>query len=186
MIRGSATTPFASAHALGLLTGALLMAALGLGGALAQAPVRAPAEAAGLTGKHPAEYYIEAGKLLRDGRRDDAVFVFYLGQLRYRAHLMARPELPPDRDPAVFSSLSAMIGRPLNEYAFGDIPQLARTIDGVLAYDAANPDAFTPPAQFAQVYAGVRDGLEKLKAQVLKDADSIRAARAKNGLPNRS
>jgi hypothetical protein len=188
--RGSQSMPLARRCAVGSLTAALLIAAAGLEAARAQAPVQAPvqapAEVAGLTGKHPAEYYLRAGQLLKDGRKDDAVFVFYLGQLRYRAHLLARPELPPDRDPAAFSSLSAVIGRPLNEYAFGDIPRLARTIDAVLAYDAANPDGFTSPARFAQVYAGVRDGLEKLKTQMLRDADSIRAARAKNGLQNRS
>jgi hypothetical protein len=55
----------------------------------------------------------------------------------------------------------------------------------VLAYDAANPDRFTPPAQFPNVYVGVRDGLVKMKAQVLKDADQIRETRRNNGLENR-
>ncbi len=78
-----------------------------------------------------------------------------------------------------------MVGRPLNEYAFGDIPALARTVDAVLAYDEANPDPFTPPAQFAQVHDSVRAGLATMKAQVLATADTIRAQRSKNGLENR-
>ena len=47
------------------------------------------------------------------------------------------------------------------------------------------PDGFTPPGQFAQVCAEARDGLQKLKAHILQNADSIRTTRAKNGLPNR-
>jgi hypothetical protein len=153
----------------------------------AQPAVGVPVDAATLAGQHPAEYYRRAKTLFEQGRKDDAVFVFYLGQLRYRAHLSARrASLKPDGDPALFSSLSETIGRPLNEYAFGDIPMLVRIIDAVLAYDAANPDRFTPPAQFAQAYAGVRGGLTGMRTEMLKDADAIRAKRRQNGLENRN
>ena len=102
---------------------------------LAQVSSSATAEAATLNGQHPAEYYNRAAKLFGEGKRDDAVFMFYLGQLRYRTHLSARgAQLKPDGDPALFSSLSEVVGRPLNEYAFGDIPALVRIIDAVLAY----------------------------------------------------
>ena len=72
------------------------------------------------------------------------------------------------------------------EYAFGDIPALARAIDAVLAYYRTNPDRFTPPANFAQAYAGVRDGLTAMRAQILTDADKIRATRQSKGLENRN
>ena len=115
------------------------------------------------------------------------MFLFYLGQLRYRAHLAARrAELKPDGDPALFASLSQVVGRPLNEYAFGDIPSLVRTIDAALAYDRANPDPFTPPDKFPEANRGGRAGLEGLKAQIIADADDIRAKRRKNGLQNRN
>lgn len=144
-------------------------------------------EVKSLAGQHPAAYYKRAGELFGAGRRDDAVFVFYLGQLRYRAHLSARAgELKPDGDPALFASLSETIGRPVNEYAFGDIPALARTLDAVLAYDRSAPDRFTPPARYAQAYAGVRDGLARMRAQLQSQADQIRAQRRSNGLENRN
>lgn len=151
----------------------------------AQPAVAPPPDVSALAGQHPAEYYRRAAALFQDGRKDDAVFIFYLGQLRYRAHLSARRNLKPDGDPALFASLSEVVGRQLNEYAFGDIPALARTIDAVLAYDLANPDAFTSPAEFPQAYAGVRDGLSGMKSQILAEADSIRAKRRQNGLENR-
>ncbi len=139
-----------------------------------------------LAGKHPAEYYKQAAALFEAGKKDDAIFVFYLGQLRFRTHLLARPTLPPDGDAALFASLSEVVGRPINQYAFGDIPALARTIDAVLAYDEANPDAFTSPDQFAQAHTGVRGGLAGMKAKMLATADAIRAQRLKNGLENRN
>jgi hypothetical protein len=137
------------AHAMIRVLGAFAILAL-LGGALhAQTKVRSARKQSALAGQHPAEYYRQAAKLFSTtSRKDDAVFVFYLGQLRYRAHLQARRDLKPDGDPALFGSLSEVVGRPLNEYAFGDLARLADVIDAVLAYDAANPDRFTPPAQF--------------------------------------
>jgi hypothetical protein len=172
-------------HAMTRVLAVLSLLAL-LGSALyAQGSARTPPEAATLAGQHPAEYYRRASSLFGNGRRDDAVFIFYLGQLRYRAHLLARRDLKPDGDPALFASLSEVVGRPLNEYAFGDVSGLANIIDAVLAYDTANPDRFTPPMQFPNVYVSVRDGLNKMKAQLLKDADQIRATRRKNGLENR-
>jgi hypothetical protein len=146
-----------------------------------------PADVTTLAGEHPAEYYRRAAKLFGEGRKDDAVFIFYLGQLRYRARLTARrSELKPDGDPALFGSLSEMVGRPLNEYAFGDIPALVRTLEAVLAYDEANPDRFTPPSQYPQAHAGVRSGLVGMKSQILADVESIRAKRRQNGLENRN
>lgn len=171
---------------------AAVVAALGLAivgladRSLAQMPGAAPVEVAALAGQHPAAYYQRAAQLFHTGKKDDAVFLFYLGQLRYRARLSARRDLKPDGDPALFASLSEVVGRPLNEYAFGDIPALARTIDAVLAYDKANPDRFTPPASFPQAYAGVREGLGAMRTQMLADADKIRATRRRNGLENRN
>jgi hypothetical protein len=172
-------------HAMTRVPAVLALLAL-LGSALhAQGTARTPPETSTLTGQHPSAYYQRASNLFSNGRKEDAVFIFYLGQLRYRAHLLARRDLRPDGDPALFASLSEVVGRPLNEYAFGDVSGLADIIDAVLAYDTANPDRFTPPAQFPHVYVSVRDGLGKMKAQLLKDADQIRATRHKNGLENR-
>jgi hypothetical protein len=164
---------------------ALLIAVIVLtlgGAAMAQA---APPAVQELAGEHPAEYYKRASKLFQEGKKDDAVFVFYLGQLHFRTHLLAKPGGDPTGDPAIFTSLSQVIGKPINQYAFGDIPGLARTIDAVLAYDTANPDKFTSPTEFAKIHNDVRDGLTAMKAKMLAEADRIRADRLKNGLENR-
>lgn len=140
----------------------------------------------GLEGDHPAGYYRRAADLFGAGRRDEAVFVFYLGQLRYRTHLAARPELPRDRDAAAFASLSEVVGRPINEYAFGDLPALDRTLKAVMAYDAAYPDSFTPPARYPEASRRIRDGMETFRRKLITDAEQIRAARVRNGLTNRN
>ncbi|MGA7328253.1 MAG: hypothetical protein WBX25_28135 [Rhodomicrobium sp.] len=138
-----------------------------------------------LDGEHPAEFYKLAAKLFRHGKKDEAVFIFYLGQLRYRARLLAHRDLDPSGEPALFASLSEVVGRPINEYAFGDIPRLLSTIDAVLEYDRTHPDRFTPPSSFPEAWQQTREGLTKSKAKIERTADEIRAVRQKNGLPNR-
>jgi hypothetical protein len=148
----------------------------------AEAPVGAPSEVQALAGQHPAEYYKRAGELLQAGKKEEAVFVFYLGQLRYRTFLLANPGT---EDPTLFATLSQVTGKPINQYAFGDVPALARTIDAVLAYDTANPDSFSSPAGSAAAHASVRDGLTAMKTKMLAETDRIKADRTKNGLENR-
>jgi hypothetical protein len=133
--------------------------------------------------KHPVAYFVLAIKRFEEGKRDDATFWLYVGQIRYRAYLLSKPQPDPSGEPALFSSLMQTVGLPINEYAFGDIPQLMKTIDRALEWDAKNPDPFTPKSPTRDE---VRDGLVKLKAQVLSERDPIRAQRAKKGLENRN
>ena len=135
----------------------------------------------GIEKQHPAAFYVLAKKLFEQGERDEAVFWFYAGQLRYRAYLSGHPQLPRDGDPALFASLSEVVGKPINVYAFGDIPALAKTIDRVLAWDVSQPDAFNKAPEREQS----RNGLSGMKAHVEATADEIRATRTKNGLENR-
>ena len=142
--------------------------------------------AKGLNGQNPALYYKAAFEAFKAGRKDEAVMLFYLGQLRYRTHLSARPNLPQDGDPALFGSLSVVVGQPLNEYAFGDMKALNTMLLAVMAHDRANPDAFTPPKDFPAAHRAQRSEMERFRKQVVADAGNIRAERKKNGLENRS
>src|SRR5580700_9047138 len=141
----------------------------------------------GIENQHPTAFYILAQKLFAAGQKDDAVFWFYTGQLRYRVYLVANKDtLKPDGDPAIFASLSEEIGRPINEYAFGDIPQLAKTIDAVIAWDQSHGNALTPRDKYKSQYDQIGAGLAQMRDQLLKQADSIRKTRTTNGLPNRN
>jgi hypothetical protein len=139
----------------------------------------------GIENAHPATYYILAQKLFQDGRKDDAVFWFYAGQLRYRFHLAANPGLDPSGDPALFASLSEVIGRPINEYAFGDVDALVAIFDRVLEWDEKTPNGFTSKTQHAKPWQDNRAGLGMLRNHVVENAASIRSQRSANGLENR-
>jgi hypothetical protein len=141
----------------------------------------------GIENQHPSYFYFLAWKLFASGKKDEAVFWFYAGQLRYRVYLLAnKDKLKPSGDPALFASLSEEIGRPLNEYAFGDIPQLAKTINAVLAWDQSHANPLTPRDKYRSEYDQVVAGLIHMRDEVMQKADSIRKTRAANGLENRS
>ncbi|MBN9062583.1 MAG: hypothetical protein BGP06_18155 [Rhizobiales bacterium 65-9] len=155
-----------------------------VGPTLAAALAATPAIAQ--TAIHPAEDYRRAANLFRSGRRDEAVYWLYRGQYRYRVHLAARPGLARDGDPALFASLSESVGRPINEYAFGDLPALLAILDRVIAEARAEDDGFTPKAQFPGAHRGTLAGLAALRDQIDWSRDAIRAQRLRNGLSNRN
>lgn len=135
--------------------------------------------------QHPSFYYILASRLYAANRKDEAVFWFYAGQLRYRMRLACHPDLAPDTEPALFGSLQETVGRPVNEYGFGDLRALPATLERVLAWDAATRNGFEPKAACAPAIAEQRQGLGQLIAQIRNNGDDIRRQRTANGLPNR-
>jgi hypothetical protein len=133
--------------------------------------------------KHPAAALVLAKRLFEGGRQDEAVFWFYLGQLRYRAYLKVHPELDPSGEPALFASLMEVLGRPINLYAFGDIPGLVAVIDRVIAWDDGHADDFAPPGKAREE---ITAGLVKMRADIIAKQDDIRRQRRERGLPNRN
>ncbi|GGD12734.1 hypothetical protein [Halopseudomonas salina] len=134
---------------------------------------------------HPLEMYLHSGRLLRSGDMDEAAFWFYAGQLRYRVHLMARPNLPPDQDLALFSSLNSTLGQEVNEYIGGNPSEWEQVIENVLSWDDQTPNDFTPKDKFPSAHREVRAGLLELKEMIHKNHQEIREDRASAGLENR-
>jgi hypothetical protein len=135
--------------------------------------------------QHPSFYYILAGRLYAASRKDEAMFWMYAGQLRYRIRLACHPDLAPDTEPALFGALTETVGRPVNEYGFGDLTALPATLERVLAWDAATHNGFEPKAACASAIAEQRQGLGQLIAHIRTNSEEIRRQRTANGLPNR-
>lgn len=138
-----------------------------------------------LLADHPLGLWQEAIALWEEGRAEESTFLFYLGQLRWRRYIAARPDLPPDQDAALFGALHSVFGPVVNEWAFGDIDALLVTLRAVAAFDAARDDPMTPRVRFAQVHATEATAFDGFIAYIEAEADDIRATRAANGLPNR-
>lgn len=138
---------------------------------------------ANATDVHPATLYILAARLMREGRMEEAVRWFYIGQLRYRFHLASDPATGANDQP-LFSALSESVGRPINEYAFGDVDAAVSQIDAALAWDAEHPNNFTSKERYADELAEVRAGLQTLRDDMVARKAIIREMRTSNGPEN--
>ncbi|PWF21859.1 hypothetical protein [Corticimicrobacter populi] len=145
----------------------------------------APAVQTQLATTHPSTLYMHAQKLFEQGHKDEATVWFYIGQLRFRYHLLAHPELPADGEPAVMDALNATLGQQINEWAGGSIDHWVAAIDQALDWDARHDNPLTPKDQYATQLAEIRTGLQGLRQHILDNADTIRAERVANGLDNR-
>jgi hypothetical protein len=135
--------------------------------------------------QHPAFYYVLASRLFAANRKDEALFWFYAGQLRYRIRLACRPDLPQGTEPALLASLQEEVGRPINEYAGADPDAWAAAIARARDWDAQTRNGFEPKAPCQAQIADQRNGMAALIAQIRQNKDRIRAERRANGLPNR-
>lgn len=134
---------------------------------------------------HPAQMYHHAGRLLEAGDMNEAAFWFYAGQLRYRVHLMARPDLPPDGDPALFASLNAVLGQEINEYLGARPDEWEKVIERVLNWDTNTPNDFTPKSEFSAEHEKVRAGLTELWEMVRNKREELLKAAAEREAINR-
>ena len=124
------------------------------------------------TEQHPLVEYETTIALLEKREFDEAVYCFYRGQLRYRIHLAARPDLDPSADPALFGSLNGFIGAMVNGHAQRDLPSLVETIAEVLNWHESSNDLFTPKDQFPEAHEQQREGLKRLQEKFAESADS--------------
>jgi hypothetical protein len=122
--------------------------------------------------KHPATYFVLAQRLFALDQKDEAVFWFYVGVVRYRGYL-AGPLGACEAQQ--FQALWDAIEPAINDHAFGDIRALAAAIARALAWDEVRPDPYVPQAV---VRDRVRNGLRRLRFELLARSDTFRPARA--------
>jgi hypothetical protein len=126
-------------------------------------------------------HYQRAAQEWQAGRKPQALEAFYIGQLRGRINI-ACVKQPEDGGPALLGALQEVIGRPINEWAGGEIDQWLAGIDAALAWDAAHPDPDVTTPACRQAQATQRSGLRKLRANIENSRAEIASKRKKNGL----
>ncbi len=131
---------------------------------------------------HPLAMILLAKRLYDDGRKDEAVFWFYEGQLQWRSRFLIYPELnrggdalSGESEAEMFERLIDSIKPDINQYASDDPPTFVKAIDRVLAWDAAHPDAFAPLGPGKDK---VRKTFVDLQTYVATHADDLRKASA--------
>tara|TARA_Y100000782_G_scaffold70365_1_gene76146 strand:+ start:526 stop:1065 length:540 start_codon:yes stop_codon:yes gene_type:complete len=137
-----------------------------------------------ITNKHPVNYITLASKRLNEGKLDDAAKWYYVGQIRFRAYLMANPDLEKSGDPALYSSLKHVVGTPINEYAGQNPDHWVTLIDQSIKWHSDNPNGFTPKSIHEEIYREVEKSFIDFRDYVSQNKELIRKQRARNGLKN--
>lgn len=84
----------------------------------------------------PPAFYLLSSVLWRDGKKDDAMFWFYAGQLRgsIDANICADKSAGD-----AMEALNQKFGSEINQYAFTDISKLTNTVEKVIAWEEKTP-----------------------------------------------
>lgn len=133
---------------------------------------------------HPSALYVLAGRLLAEGKGQEAANWMYAGQIRYR-FMLAVAGAAGANDRVLFSALTEQVGRPVNEYIAGDPDEWIAAMEWALAWDEAHANTVASKATHAAELTGVRQGLTELITKVDSSRHELRQHRIDNGLENR-
>jgi hypothetical protein len=90
---------------------------------------------------NPAVLYALASSLFKAGRKDEAIFWFYAGQLRARSDVNKSLDKSAAQGVGV---LNQTFGGQINQYAFTNISKLTETIEKVVNWDKKAPRNYDP------------------------------------------
>jgi hypothetical protein len=144
-----------------------------------------------LPDSHPAAYTHYAIKLFKAGKQDLGVRWYYVGQIRYRAHLLSNPELTsnPDvlatGDAAEFNDINKNVGPAITDWAGGNVRVWVQSINEALAWDASHPNNFTSKEEHGPQIQEARDEVARTRDAIKKSEAQIKAERAARGLTDR-
>jgi hypothetical protein len=89
--------------------------------------------------KRPVSYFEKAAELIEKGQYNDASFLFYVGNLRYRYYNSSNPKYSVSGDGALLTSFHYLLGEPLGYYlrsnADNFIGLLQKSVDWHLTND---------------------------------------------------
>ncbi len=110
-----------------------------------------------LPAAHPMAYYLYAARLFRNGDKEDVLFWYDIGEIRFRFYLAVNPNLPEDAAPALFASLHESVGSVVAQWG-RTVPEVsARELQRAMDWDASNDNAVTSKSAHAKTWRDVRE-----------------------------
>ena len=118
--------------------------------------------------EHPSKYIEAIGELLKDSNLNDAAFVYYLGDLRYRYYTEVNPDYKPSDDGALLGSFESVFGGAINMYLETNIDNFVSVLKASGDYFAKNDYPFYPRAKNPAKY----DTLAAKYPKLIKDLET--------------
>jgi hypothetical protein len=141
--------------------------------------------------------YVAAVRLYDLGQKDEAVYWFYTAQYRGRVFgaILDKAQIGTIGAEAfelnqAYNAFNQLAGQYINGYAFGDLPELEKTLRKVVQEGKSLPKfaelypkvTFDPVESWAKKHEGVSKGLSQLIEQIKTNPAFIKEQRKKNGI----
>jgi hypothetical protein len=133
----------------------------------------------GIQNKAPATYFALATELFRNNQKDEAAFWYFVGDLRYRASILAKAQgSDASEEQYHFSFVSQSVGEAIFESANHHPSVLVKAIDRALAWDQEQPNGYTSKVQFGAEYERARQELLALEQRIKEGKAPVPAKRS--------
>jgi hypothetical protein len=106
-------------------------------------------------------YYLYAGRLFHEEDKEDALFWYYVGEIRYRFYLATNPNLPPDGAPALFGSLHESAGSVIGDWGKANPTISSIELQRALEWDASNDNGITSKSAHPNEWRDIRAEVER-------------------------
>ena len=129
---------------------------------------------------HPVGFYVLAMRLFKEDKKDESLFWFYIGSIRYRHFLSSIGDDPFHPENELFGKLQFEIGGTILDYAGGDPEFWAKQIGEASKWDDDHLNLFFPKTNNPEDLIAVKENIQQLIAKLLEEKDEIIRQRIEN------
>ncbi|MEA1989931.1 MAG: hypothetical protein U9N57_12110 [Pseudomonadota bacterium] len=130
---------------------------------------------------HPVGFYLLAMKLFKQGEKDEAIFWFYVGSIRYRHFLSSIEENPFEPENELFGKVQFEIGGTVLDYAGGNPIFWAEQIEKANKWDTEHLNFFYSKKNNPEVLTEIKLSMQQLQHKLLDEKEDIIKQRIENG-----
>ena len=130
---------------------------------------------------HPIGFYLLANKVFKEGKKDESIFWFYVGSIRYRYFLSSVGEDPFDHENELFGKVQFEIGGVILDYAGGHPEFWAEQIGKANQWDTDSLNLFYLKKNNPSALADIKENARVLQQKLLAEKDEIIRQRIENG-----
>lgn len=130
---------------------------------------------------HPVGFYILANKLFKEGERDESIFWFYVGSIRYRYFLSSINDDPFHPENDLFGKVQFEIGGVILDYAGGNPEFWAQQVEKANKWDSDSLNFFYFKRNNPKALAEIKESVVELQQKLLVEKDNIIRQRIENG-----
>lgn len=139
-----------------------------------------------ITSKHPENYLQLANHYLDAGNYKDATMWYYVGQIRYTAHLLVTPKHALLSEQSNFEDYQKNVGNPLIQYGGRNPEHWIAGIEQAWCWHRNNNNNFTSKEDYADIYLGIELGMKELGNYIAKNESLFRRLGNRDTSPAKS